>query len=155
MGTRGRILLIWSSIGLGKAIKIPNALYSPGLLSLRVLVSTAHPLIADLSSGQNVPMYPFPPSLYLLHFTILCTPGHTRLYRVELPRLEELGGSTILCGLARLVMCLAEVPFFYISGQLIRLIGVRGAIILAQTAYFVRFLYYSVCCARHVVGQSM
>lgn len=41
-------------------------------------------------------------------------------------------------------MCIAEVPFFYLSGALIRLLGVRGVIALTQLAYLVRFIYYSV-----------
>ncbi|CAM9324048.1 unnamed protein product [Ectocarpus sp. 4 AP-2014] len=59
-------------------------------------------------------------------------------------RLEELGGSHALCGLARLIMCIAEVPFFYLSGPLIRRVGVRGVIALTQVAYLTRFIYYSV-----------
>ncbi|CAN0360065.1 unnamed protein product [Ectocarpus sp. 8 AP-2014] len=59
-------------------------------------------------------------------------------------RLEELGGSHVLCGLARLIMCIAEVPFFYLSGPLIRRVGVRGVIALTQVAYLTRFIYYSV-----------
>ncbi|CAM9175600.1 unnamed protein product [Laminaria digitata] len=59
-------------------------------------------------------------------------------------RLEELGGSHVLCGLARLIMCLAEVPFFYLSGPLIRRVGVRGVVALTQLAYLTRFIYYSV-----------
>lgn len=60
------------------------------------------------------------------------------------PRLEELGGSHVLCGLARLIMCVAEVPFFYLSGPLIRRLGVRGVIGLTQLAYLTRFIYYAV-----------
>lgn len=59
-------------------------------------------------------------------------------------RLAELGGSNKLIGLARLVMCLAEVPFFYMSGALINRIGTRSVAGLAQAAYAARFLYYSV-----------
>eukprot|EP00904_Undaria_pinnatifida_P013765 jgi/Undpi1/9519/HiC_scaffold_27.g11975.m1 len=59
-------------------------------------------------------------------------------------RLKELGGSHVLCGLARLIMCLAEVPFFYLSGPLIERMGVRGVIAVAQVAYLTRFIYYSV-----------
>ncbi|CAM9983648.1 unnamed protein product, partial [Hapterophycus canaliculatus] len=59
------------------------------------------------------------------------------------PRLQELGGSHVLCGLARLIMCMAEVPFFYLSGPLIRRLGARGVIILAQAAYLARFIYYA------------
>ncbi|CAM9275933.1 unnamed protein product, partial [Sphacelaria rigidula] len=40
-------------------------------------------------------------------------------------------------------MCLAEVPFFYLSGPLIRKIGVRWVIALTEVAYLVRFIYYS------------
>jgi len=61
-----------------------------------------------------------------------------------LSRLEELGGSHLLCGLARLIMCVAEVPFFYLSGPLIRRLGVRAVIALTQLAYLTRFIYYSV-----------
>ena len=50
----------------------------------------------------------------------------------------------MLCGLARLIMCVAEVPFFYLSGPLIRRLGVRAVIALAQLAYLTRFIYYSV-----------
>ena len=56
----------------------------------------------------------------------------------------------MLCGLARLIMCLAEVPFFYLSGPLIRRVGVRGVIALTQLAYLTRFIYYSV----RVAGRS-
>ncbi|CAM9566757.1 unnamed protein product, partial [Laminaria digitata] len=59
-------------------------------------------------------------------------------------RLQELGGSHTLLGVARLIMCLAEVPCFYISGALIRRLGARGVVALAQVAYLTRFLYYSV-----------
>lgn len=62
-------------------------------------------------------------------------------------RLEELGGSNKLFGLARIIMCLAEVPFFYASGALIERMGVRGVVAMAQIAYIVRFLYYSVSLA--------
>lgn len=41
-------------------------------------------------------------------------------------------------------MFAAEVLFFYLSGPLIRRVGVRGVIALAQLAYLTRFVYYSV-----------
>lgn len=49
-----------------------------------------------------------------------------------------------MCRLARLIMCVAEVPFFYLSGPLIRRLRVRGVIALTQLAYLTRFIYYSV-----------
>eukprot|EP00904_Undaria_pinnatifida_P002326 jgi/Undpi1/12094/HiC_scaffold_4.g01792.m1 len=58
-------------------------------------------------------------------------------------RLKELGGSHMLIGLTRLAMCLSEVPCFYLSGPLIKRVGVRGAISLAQVAYLTRLIYYS------------
>ncbi len=67
-------------------------------------------------------------------------------------RLEELGASHALCGLARLVMCVAEVPFFYLSGPLIRRVGARGVIALTQLGYLARFAYYSVRWACASVG---
>eukprot|EP00903_Cladosiphon_okamuranus_P010272 g9726.t1 len=59
-------------------------------------------------------------------------------------RLEELGGSHVLCGLARLIMCVGEVLFFHLSGPLIRRVGVRRVIALAQLAFIIRFVYYSI-----------
>eukprot|EP00903_Cladosiphon_okamuranus_P013285 g12384.t2 len=59
-------------------------------------------------------------------------------------RLEELGGSHVLCGLARLIMCGGEVLLFHLSGPLIRRVGVRRVIALAQLALITRFVYYSV-----------
>lgn len=47
-------------------------------------------------------------------------------------------------GISRLIMCLAELPFFYISGPLIKRLGTRGAAAMAQLAYLTRFTYYSV-----------
>lgn len=63
-------------------------------------------------------------------------------------RLDELGGSHTLLGVSRLVMCLAEMPFFYVSGPMIRHMGARGVIGLSQVAYLTRFLYYSVRVSR-------
>ncbi|CAM9318112.1 unnamed protein product [Ectocarpus fasciculatus] len=51
-------------------------------------------------------------------------------------------------------MFAAEVLFFYLSGPLIRRVGVRGVIALAQLAYLTRFVYYSVDSSRAVVGAA-
>lgn len=59
-------------------------------------------------------------------------------------RVEELGGTCIICGVARLIMCLAEMPFFSHSGPMIRCLGVRGIVSVAQVGYLLRFVYYSV-----------
>lgn len=61
----------------------------------------------------------------------------------------------MLCGLARLIMCVAEVPFFYLSGPLIRRVGVRGVIALTQLAYLTRFIYYSVGASATYVIHTM
>lgn len=81
----------------------------------------------------------------------LIDPNHELTTPVNFtPRLEELGGSHVLCGLARLIMCVAEVPFFYLSGPLIRRLGVRGVIALTQLAYLTRFIYYAVRLIRNI-----
>ena len=53
-------------------------------------------------------------------------------------------------------MCAAEVPFFYLSGPLIRKIGPRNVVALSQIGYLVRFGYYSVrgglCFLTHCCG---
>lgn len=92
-------------------------------------------------------------SIYILALLSTRTSGLT-LPNVRLnhtpffPRLKELGGSHMLIGLTRLAMCLSEVPCFYLSGPLIKRVGVRGAISLAQVAYLTRLIYYSVSAAR-------
>ncbi|CAM9306786.1 unnamed protein product, partial [Hapterophycus canaliculatus] len=58
--------------------------------------------------------------------------------------LSDLGSSHVLLGLAGLTMCVAELPFFYLSGPLIRKIGPRNVVALAQIGYLLRFVYYSV-----------
>ncbi|CAM9109176.1 unnamed protein product [Ectocarpus sp. 8 AP-2014] len=58
--------------------------------------------------------------------------------------LDELGGSHVLLGLAGVVMCCGEVPFFYVSGSFIRKIGPRNVVALSQIGYIVRLVYYSV-----------
>ncbi|CAM9442348.1 unnamed protein product [Ectocarpus sp. 13 AM-2016] len=58
--------------------------------------------------------------------------------------LDELGGSHVLLGLAGVVMCCGEVPFFYFSGSFIRKIGPRNVVALSQIGYIVRLVYYSV-----------
>eukprot|EP00903_Cladosiphon_okamuranus_P011518 g10845.t1 len=58
--------------------------------------------------------------------------------------LDELGGSHVVFGLAGLIMCAAEVPFFFLSGSLIRMIGPRNVVALSQIGYIFRFGYYSV-----------
>lgn len=90
-------------------------------------------MLVPIPISIPIVIYPFPKQpVSLLKLTLF------------LQRLEELGGSHVLCGLARLIMCLAEVPFFYLSGPLISLVGVRGVIGLTQLAYLTRFIYYSV-----------
>ncbi|CAM9521360.1 unnamed protein product, partial [Scytosiphon promiscuus] len=56
----------------------------------------------------------------------------------------DLGGSHVLLGLAGLTMCVAELPFFYLSGPLIRKIGPKNVVALAQIGYILRLVYYSV-----------
>lgn len=50
----------------------------------------------------------------------------------------------MLLGLAGLTMCAAELPFFYLSGPLIRRIGPKNVVALAQIGYLLRLVYYSV-----------
>merc|ERR1711907_146001 len=45
-------------------------------------------------------------------------------------------------GAARLVMCLAEVPFFRASSAILDKLGVYGTLSLVGSAYAARFLYY-------------
>ena len=48
-------------------------------------------------------------------------------------------------GSARLLTCLAEVPFFRVSGKILKLLGVSGSIAVAQVAYVLRFLWHLLC----------
>lgn len=49
-----------------------------------------------------------------------------------------------MCGVAKLVMCAAEVPFFFYTGPLVKVLGVRAMVAVAQAAYITRLAYYSV-----------
>lgn len=90
-------------------------------------------------SSKRIYVHPPPPALLL----DISSTSDVRRTACAI-RLDELNGSHTLCGLARLIMGISEVPFFYLSGSMIRLLGIRGVIVLAQSAYVVRFLYYSV-----------
>ncbi|CAM9257154.1 unnamed protein product, partial [Phaeothamnion confervicola] len=58
-------------------------------------------------------------------------------------RLDELGGSGTLLGLARAIMCAAEVPVFQVTGRVIDRWGVKAVLAAAQVAYIMRFTYYA------------
>ncbi|CAM9389338.1 unnamed protein product [Discosporangium mesarthrocarpum] len=58
-------------------------------------------------------------------------------------RLAELGGSDLCFGVARMVMDLSEIPFFFLSTPIIKSMGVRGVMILSHVAYVVRYTYYT------------
>lgn len=59
-------------------------------------------------------------------------------------RVMDLGGNHFQCGLARTIMCMAEVPFFTTAGLLVKHVGVRGMVSMTQAGYLTRFIYYSV-----------
>lgn len=59
-------------------------------------------------------------------------------------RLKQLGGSGLVMGVARLTMCLAEVPCFKLSGFLQTKLGTWRLLAITQLAYLIRFCYYSV-----------
>ncbi len=122
----------------------------PPFLSERVLAIVAAPPLfsiagtsAALLEKTNLLPLPTPPPLHsrVRARRSPCFPGRIIDYPT---RLDELGGSHVLMGLAALVMCAAEVPFFYLSGPLIEKIGSRNVVALAQLGYIVRLTYYSV-----------
>jgi hypothetical protein len=57
--------------------------------------------------------------------------------------LNNQGAPGVLMGTARMLTCLAEVPFFRVSGKILKVIGVSGSIAAAQVAYVLRFLWYT------------
>ncbi|CAN0075716.1 unnamed protein product, partial [Discosporangium mesarthrocarpum] len=59
-------------------------------------------------------------------------------------RLEELGGSGVCMGWARLVMCFAEVPFFFLASPMIKRLGIRGTVLITEVAYLTRFIWYTI-----------
>ena len=56
--------------------------------------------------------------------------------------LGSMGASGLLMGVARMLTCAAEVPFFRVSGKVLDVLGVSGSIASAQVAYLLRFLWY-------------
>ncbi len=57
--------------------------------------------------------------------------------------LSSMGASGVLMGTARLLTCLAELPAFRMSGQILKALGVSGSFALAQVAFVARFLWYA------------
>lgn len=126
------------------------------LFRIAYLVGNVIEYVTEPCSKQYpIPRFPSPQFHHVQQKTSCIPPNENRpldaprcprtcISRPLLARLAELGASNKLIGLARLVMCLAEVPFFYMSGPLINRIGTRSVAGLAQAAYAVRFLYYSV-----------
>eukprot|EP00043_Microstomoeca_roanoka_P028546 m.18431 g.18431 ORF g.18431 m.18431 type:complete len:470 (-) comp8486_c1_seq2:127-1536(-) len=57
--------------------------------------------------------------------------------------LQELGAPATLMGMTLLVTTVAEVPFFFFSGELIERYGAIYTVLLALCAYAARLLYYS------------
>ena len=49
--------------------------------------------------------------------------------------LTQQGASGTLVGTARLITCVAEVPFFHFSQALLRRCGLLGVLALSQAAY--------------------
>ncbi|CAM9379653.1 unnamed protein product [Chrysoparadoxa australica] len=57
--------------------------------------------------------------------------------------LRHLGGSGLNLGLARFVTCFAEMGVFHFSGRMLKWLGIRRVMALAQMAYILRFTWYS------------
>lgn len=58
-------------------------------------------------------------------------------------RLSEIGGHGILLGIARLIMCISEVPFFIWGGYIQKIVGVWRALFLTQLVFILRNAYYA------------
>jgi hypothetical protein len=57
--------------------------------------------------------------------------------------LNNQGAPGVLMGTARMLTCAAEVPFFRVSGKILKKLGVSGSIAAAQVAYVLRFIWYT------------
>jgi predicted MFS family arabinose efflux permease len=57
--------------------------------------------------------------------------------------LEELGGSGTLCGIARFITCMAEVPAFQVAGTLHKRFGTWPLLAFTQAVFVLRFVCYS------------
>ncbi|EDQ85289.1 uncharacterized protein MONBRDRAFT_29375 [Monosiga brevicollis MX1] len=57
--------------------------------------------------------------------------------------IEELGGTKTIQGMARFVMCAAEVPMFWYSGAIFDRLGTTGCLVVTFCAFIVRFLIYA------------
>eukprot|EP00058_Branchiostoma_floridae_P020946 XP_002606436.1 hypothetical protein BRAFLDRAFT_67688 [Branchiostoma floridae] len=57
--------------------------------------------------------------------------------------LKDMGASQLLLGLAMMINCMAEIPFMFFSGHLIRKIGHKQVFQLALLCYTIKFFSYS------------
>lgn len=68
------------------------------------------------------------------------------------PDPPKLGGDESIQGLARLVMCVCEVPFFWYARQILDRLGIYGSLVLTFAGYTVRFIIYR--CGRGKDAQN-
>lgn len=64
--------------------------------------------------------------------------------------IADLGGSTLIDGLALTVTCLSEVVIFWYAGEIHALLGTDGSIHVTLACYTLRLLYYALL---HWIGQ--
>eukprot|EP00730_Choanoeca_flexa_P018137 TRINITY_DN8803_c0_g1_i1.p1 TRINITY_DN8803_c0_g1~~TRINITY_DN8803_c0_g1_i1.p1 ORF type:complete len:493 (+),score=124.96 TRINITY_DN8803_c0_g1_i1:92-1570(+) len=57
--------------------------------------------------------------------------------------IEELNGTKTIQGLARFVMCAAEIPLFFFSGFIFDRLGTTGCLTLTFLAFIGRFVFYA------------
>ena len=58
-------------------------------------------------------------------------------------RLEELGGSGTLCGVARFVTCMSEIPAFQVAGAMHKRFGTWPLLAFTQAVFVLRFICYA------------
>ena len=84
------------------------------------------------------------PIIFVFCFVVFCSGfGAGVIDSFLFIRLEELGGSGTLCGVARFITCMAEVPAFQVAGTLHKRYGTWPLLAFTQAVFVLRFICYA------------
>lgn len=132
LGENFNLYFFWQAgaglVGLGIFVLLQvNKVNTPAPLwqSFRIVFSNVHAFV-----------------FFLLMTMIGCTTGILSSYLMIF--LDEIGADKVVMGVATMISCVAEIPFFFFSSHLLRYLGERNMLYIACFGGMVRFTWYTV-----------
>lgn len=94
--------------------------------------------------GKVVELFASRKIIFVFCFVVFCSGfGAGVIDSFLFVRLEELGGSGTLCGIARFVTCMSEIPAFQVAGALHKRFGTWPLLAFTQAVFVLRFICYA------------